>query len=39
MDWSFNLPVSLEFGCGKRKNIREYIEAAGGTRGALHKEG
>ena len=35
MNWSFNLPVKLEFGCGKRKNIKEYIEAVGGTKGIL----
>ena len=35
MQWSFNLPVQLEFGCGKRKNLKEYITALGGTRGVL----
>ncbi len=35
MDWSFNLPVRLEFGTGKRKNIEEYIEAVGGKKGVL----
>ncbi len=35
MEWSFNLPVRLEFGTGKRKNIEEYIEAVGGKKGVL----
>ena len=35
MNWTFNLPVQLEFGCGKRKNIREYIEKISGTKGIL----
>ena len=35
MNWSFNLPVKLEFGCGKRKNIKDYIEAVGGSKGVL----
>lgn len=35
MEWEFNLPVTLVFGNGKRKNIRTYIEQIGGTRGVL----
>ncbi len=35
MQWEFNLPVKIIFGTGKRKNIKEYIEEAGGTRGVL----
>ena len=35
MNWSFNLPVRIEFGRGKRKNLGEYISAIGGTRGVL----
>lgn len=29
------LPVKIVFGSGKRKNIKEYIEEIGGTRGVL----
>ena len=35
MQWSFNLPVRLEFGIDKRKNIKEYIDSLGGTNGVL----
>lgn len=35
MEWEFNLPVKLIFGCGKRKNIESYIKETGGTRGVL----
>ncbi|MGN0522540.1 MAG: iron-containing alcohol dehydrogenase family protein [Eubacterium sp.] len=35
MEWEFNLPVKLVFGTGKRKNLKEYIEQIGGTRGVL----
>lgn len=33
--WQFNLPVRIEFGCGKRKLIKDYIDAIGGTKGVL----
>ena len=35
MEWEFNLPVTLVFGNGKRKNIKSYIEQIGGTKGVL----
>ena len=35
MLWSFNLPVRIEFGCGKRNNIKEYIDDIGADRGVL----
>lgn len=35
MNWSFNLPVRLEFGNGKRKELNSFIEAIGGTNGVL----
>ena len=35
MQWSFNLPVRLEFGCGKRKEIKSYIDSIGGKNGVL----
>ncbi len=35
MNWEFNLPVKLEFGVGKRKNIKKYIDEIGGTNGVL----
>ena len=35
MNWEFNLPVKIVFGSGKRKNILEYINEIGGTRGVL----
>ena len=39
MEWEFNLPVKLIFGCGKRKNIESYIKETGGTRGVLVASG
>lgn len=39
MNWSFNLPVRLEFGIGKRKNLSEYINEIGGTKGVLVCDG
>ncbi|MBQ3904037.1 MAG: iron-containing alcohol dehydrogenase [Eubacterium sp.] len=39
MQWSFNLPVRLEFGTGKRKNLKEYIAEIGGTKGVLVCDG
>lgn len=35
MQWEFNLPVKLVFGCGKRKNLGEYIDEIGGKCGVL----
>ncbi len=35
MNWSFNLPVRLEFGCKKRKELESFIDAIGGTNGVL----
>jgi len=35
MNWEFALPVKIVFGSGKRKNIFEYIDEIGGTRGVL----
>ncbi len=35
MNWEFSLPVKIVFGTGKRKNIFEYIEEIGGTKGVL----
>ncbi|MDD6728127.1 MAG: iron-containing alcohol dehydrogenase family protein [Eubacteriales bacterium] len=35
MEWEFNLPVKLVFGSGKRKNLKEYIDEIGGTKGVL----
>lgn len=35
MNWEFSLPVKIVFGVGKRKNIFEYIEEIGGTKGVL----
>lgn len=35
MNWEFNLPVKLEFGVGKRKEIKKYIDEIGGKRGVL----
>jgi len=35
MEWEFMLPVKIVFGSEKRKNIKEYIEEIGGTRGVL----
>lgn len=34
-NWQFNLPVRLEFGCGKRKEIKSYIDDIGGKKGVL----
>ncbi|MCR5208544.1 MAG: iron-containing alcohol dehydrogenase [Eubacterium sp.] len=35
MEWSFKLPVRIEFGTGKRKNIKSYIDDIGGSKGVL----
>lgn len=35
MQWEFDLPVKIEFGSGKRKNIKNYIDAINGKRGVL----
>ncbi len=35
MQWEFNLPVKLVFGCGKRKNLGKYIDEIGGSIGVL----
>lgn len=35
MEWEFKLPVKIIFGNGKRKNLKEYIDEIGGTRGVL----
>lgn len=35
LNWSFNLPVQIEFGTGKRKDIRKFIDQIGGTKGVL----
>lgn len=29
--WEFNLPVRIVFGCGKRYDLKQYIDAFGGT--------
>lgn len=34
-NWQFNLPVRLEFGCGKRREIKAFIDAIGGKKGVL----
>lgn len=34
-NWQFNLPVRLEFGNGKRKELKSFIDAIGGKRGVL----
>lgn len=34
-NWQFSLPVRLEFGIGKRKEIKSFIEDIGGTAGVL----
>lgn len=34
-NWQFSLPVRLEFGIGKRKEIKSFIEDIGGTVGIL----
>ncbi|MGN1329651.1 MAG: iron-containing alcohol dehydrogenase, partial [Eubacterium sp.] len=33
--WQFNLPVRIEFGIGKRKEIKSFIDAIGGKNGVL----
>lgn len=33
--WQFNLPVRIEFGVGKRREIKNLIDAVGGKRGVL----
>lgn len=35
MNWEFNLPVKLVFGCGKRHNLKDYINEIGGSCGVL----
>ncbi len=35
MNWEFNLPVKLVFGCGERRNLSKYIDEIGGTKGVL----
>ena len=35
MLWTFNLPVKIVFGNGKRREIKEYIDEIGGRRGVL----
>lgn len=35
MQWSFNLPVRIEFGTGKRKELNSFINDIGGSRGVL----
>lgn len=35
MNWEFNLPVRLEFGIGKHKEIKRLIDDIGGKRGVL----
>lgn len=35
MNWEFNLPVKLVFGCGKRHNLKDYINEIGGRCGVL----
>lgn len=34
-NWQFNLPVRIEFGAGKRKEINTFIDAIGGKNGVL----
>ncbi len=34
-NWQFNLPVRIEFGAGKRKEINNFIDAIGGKNGIL----
>lgn len=34
-NWQFNLPVRIEFGAGKRKEINNFIDAIGGKNGVL----
>lgn len=35
MNWEFNLPVKLEFGVGKRRDIKTFIDEIGGRNGVL----
>lgn len=35
MTWEFNLPVKLEFGNGKRKELKRFIDEIGGKNGVL----
>lgn len=35
MQWSFNLPVRIEFGNGKRKELNNFIDTIGGNCGVL----
>ena len=39
MNWTFNLPVRLEFGSGKRKMLSSFIDDIGGTKGVLVFDG
>jgi len=39
MNWTFHLPVRLEFGCGKRKQLKNYIDSIDGTKGVLVCDG
>lgn len=39
MNWTFNLPVRIEFGCGKRKALSQFITEIGGTKGILVCDG
>jgi alcohol dehydrogenase len=34
-NWQFNLPVRLEFGIGKRKELKQFIDDIGGKNGVL----
>lgn len=34
-NWQFNLPVRIEFGIGKRRELKSFISAIGGKRGVL----
>ena len=34
-NWQFNLPVRIEFGVGKRRDIKALIDSIGATRGVL----
>ena len=34
-NWQFNLPVRIEFGVGKRRDIKALIDSIGGKRGVL----
>lgn len=35
MQWEFNLPVKMIFGCGKRHHLSDYIDEIGGKCGVL----